>query len=136
GVLTALLGSICQPRRSANALVCSSTAGRAVVEKQLEHLTRVGQLCDRARPFHCPVIPLGVDAEYFDGPAREGARQQLGIGAGEVAIASIGRFSSRTKADLRPLLIAFAELHRSGHRTVRLFLAGDDTQEHEARSLR
>jgi glycosyltransferase involved in cell wall biosynthesis len=134
-LLAALLGSLVQPHRSMDALVCSSAAGRLVVERQLTHLA--GMLAQTEWPpaLRCPIIPLGIDDEYFQLPGRWAARREWGFRAEEIAITSIGRFSSRTKSDLRPLLLAFAEVRRSTRAQVRLVIAGDDTQEQETRSL-
>jgi glycosyltransferase involved in cell wall biosynthesis len=134
-LLAGLLGSLLQERRSADALVASSDAGRTVVQRQIAHLVRAGRLTEMSAPFRCPVIPLGVDAEYFEPPDRDASRRRLGLGPDDVALVSVGRFSSRTKADLRPLLVAFSQLRALCRAPVRLYLAGDDTQERESRSL-
>jgi glycosyltransferase involved in cell wall biosynthesis len=61
-------------------------------------------------------------------------RQRLGISAGTVLL-YFGRFSTATKADLLPLLLAFRELRRKG-RDVWLVLAGDDVRHNLTPGLR
>lgn len=132
-LLPPLLGSLCRRGGGPDALICSSEAGRVAVERQIAHVLRTAAISPSGT-LRCPVIPLGVDDEYFEARDRVEARRRCGLRDDEVAIVSIGRFSSRTKGDLRPLLVAASELHRTGRTSVRLLLAGDDA-EHETRRL-
>jgi hypothetical protein len=86
---------------------------------------------DRMRPFPgldssflTPVIPLGVYTENFHPDRARDLRASLRLDSGAVFL-YLGRISSRSKADLKPLLIAFARA-LSVRENAWLLLAGDD----------
>lgn len=102
------------PFLACDALLCSSSAGREVVRRQLE---ASGGFAGRLEQ-----VPLGVGEEFFRLPAKAAARQALGLG-NEFVFLWLGRLSAPTKADLIPLLYAFQQV-REEEREVRLLLAG------------
>jgi glycosyltransferase involved in cell wall biosynthesis len=128
-----------------DAIVCSTPAGRRVIELQLETLraaieARTGAVLQSA--VQLPVIPLGLDDHALHATPRDDARATLDIASGSTArerepviVLYFGRFSALTKGDLSPLLLAFRDAH-ARHPEAELVLAGDDTQQQFASTLR
>jgi glycosyltransferase involved in cell wall biosynthesis len=119
-----------------DALVCSSRAGHNALLAMIDTVKdRIG--ATGARGFdvrlRTPIIPLGVDAEAFAGSGNN-LRSTLELGD-STAILYFGRLSHTSKADLVPVLIAFAQIVRDGSNAV-LILAGDDTHFKMAERLR
>ncbi|KUM05662.1 glycosyltransferase family 4 protein [Chromobacterium subtsugae] len=109
------------PLRPGDALFCTSTLGRGVVERHLDHALSSGA---GNRPA-CRLLPLGVEEEYFVRRDRAACRQQLGLEAGAFHLLYVGRLSPATKADLVPLLYLLARLRLEAPRVDwRLLLAG------------
>ncbi len=138
-VASALGQYLLAPTQPWDALVCTSTAVRTVVEGIIEqhadYLERRGGGRFRS-PVRLAVIPLGVDCESYAprdddavpgaGPgARHALRGQLGIAEGDLAALFVGRLSFHAKAHPTPLLLAAARAaQRVQGRTVHLLLAG------------
>jgi glycosyltransferase involved in cell wall biosynthesis len=122
-----------------DALICTSTAGRTVIEHYLDTLAeaypRLAGVPSRPRP-RLPVIPLGTDAIAPDPERRARVRRRLGLADEDVLVLYLGRLSAVTKCDLVPLLAAFSGLAPKARARTRLLLAGDDTQHHMAEGLR
>ncbi|MGH9162607.1 MAG: glycosyltransferase family 4 protein [Vicinamibacteraceae bacterium] len=117
---------------AADALVCTSRAGRSAVEKIVGALPAA--LCGAERiPFHTPVIPLGIEPRlWVEGKEGGGAaRREEGR---PTSLLYIGRLSDVNKADLVPMLLAVRDMTRQ--RSVRLTIAGDDRERHLAPALR
>lgn len=121
-----------------DALICCSNAQRKAIDHHLDalpefypHLTRL-QSVPR---MQLPVIPLGTESIPDDTERRASVRRRLAMAEDEVMILYVGRFSPTTKADLIPLVVAFAASFAAGHRNARLVLAGDDTRYRMADAL-
>lgn len=107
-----------------DALVCTSAAGRSVIDRLLD-------AADAARggdPFprpERPVIPLGVETTGFapDPARRTEWRRRLGVAADEVLLLALGRLAVQDKANPLALFLAVAEAARRGAR-LRLVVAG------------
>ena len=99
-----------EPVQSWDALICTSTAGREVVEGVLN--VREQQLIERlgvSRAAVCvprpqlPVIPLPLPIEAFAEPAPAvEAKSALGLPEGSAVVLWLGRLSLLTKSDLWP----------------------------------
>lgn len=132
--LTALLAAAVQPW---DAIICTSTASRAVIEtlfaRQEEHLSRRLGATRFVRP-QLPVIPLGVDCEAQTRRAehRGEARSSLGIEPGDFVVLFLGRLSFHAKANPTPMYLALERLTRR-HRVV-LIECGWTANEHIAQA--
>ncbi len=128
------------PTQPWDALVCTSTAVRATVERIIEqhadYLERRGGGRFRS-PVRLAVIPLGIDCDAYAprddddgvrgaGPgARGGLRARLGIAEGDLAALFVGRLSFHAKAHPTPLYLAAARAaQRVPDKTIHLLLAG------------
>jgi len=112
-----------------DALVCSSTTGRQAIENfQREIQTRLAAagLHGLGSGVSTPVVPLGIETADFGAAPAEPLRAKLAITQEHQVLLYFGRFSASSKADLLPLLIAFADVARAHPASV-LVLAGDDT---------
>lgn len=98
---------VTEPVMPWDAVVCSSTAGRAVVEAVLDDregllVHRTGgsrQILRQYRP-QLPVIPLPLDLKpLLELPPKEKARQALGLDAHTAVVLWLGRLSLYTKQD-------------------------------------
>jgi glycosyltransferase involved in cell wall biosynthesis len=110
-----------------DAIFCSSSAGRQVVEKSFA--AAAAALGRPPRPLDCalPVIPLGVDTERLRGGDRAATRARLGLPDDAIVILTLGRFTEYDKMDLLPLMQVFQRLrprHRDPRRPLHLLLAG------------
>ena len=109
-----------------DAVVCTSEAGRLVMEKHREEaLSREraeGQLAAGGSPLRLPVIPLGVDDACFRVPGKLDSRRALGLPEDAVMALYLGRLSAQTKADLAPLLATFCQVLRRAPTAGRLLL--------------
>jgi glycosyltransferase involved in cell wall biosynthesis len=117
--LTGLLTAAVQPW---DAIICTSTASRAVIEtlfaREEEHLSRRLGASRFVRP-QLPVIPLGVDCEAQGRRTerRDEARSSLGIEPGDFVVLFLGRLSFHAKANPAPMYLALERLARR-HRVV------------------
>jgi starch synthase len=117
--LTGLLAAAVQPW---DAIICTSTASRSVIEtlfaRQEEHLSRRLGATRFVRP-QLPVIPVGVDCEAQAGrpERRNEARSSLEIEPGDFVVLFLGRLSFHAKANPAPMYLALERLARR-HRVV------------------
>ena len=132
-------GALLESLRSYDALVCTSHAGRAAVERLMslasaaavrKYGTGVTLRCE------LPVIPLGIDDWTYQPRDKGPARATLGVPQGAVVILYLGRFSAHYKVDLFPLILAFRRLPPKQRAIATLILAGDDVQHQIAPRLR
>ncbi|WP_052003082.1 glycosyltransferase family 4 protein [Microvirga sp. BSC39] len=132
--LSALLAAAVQPW---DAIICTSTASRAVIEtlfaRQEEHLARRLGATRSIRP-QLPVIPLGVDceAQARRSERRGEARSSLGIEPGDFVVLFLGRLSFHAKANPTPMYLALERVMRR-HRVV-LIECGWTANEHIAQA--
>lgn len=113
-VINALGRYLIAPTQPWDALICTSTSVRAVVERV------IGQHADFLEergggriesPVRLPVIPLGVDCDFHapdDANKKSGAalRDRLGIDENDLAALFLGRLSFHAKAHPTPMLMA------------------------------
>jgi len=133
--LTGLLTAAVQPW---DAIICTSTASRAVIDtlftRQEEHLSRRLGATRFIRP-QLPVIPLGVDceAQARRSERRVEARSSLGLEPGDFVVLFLGRLSFHAKANPTPMYLALERLtHR--HRVV-LIECGWTANDHITQAL-
>ena len=115
-----------------DALICSSRAGRQVIERYLATLTEAYpglRKLDWQEAISLSVIPFGTDAIDADEARRAKMRQQLGAAADDVVFVYVGRWSLVSKCDLIPLVAAFAGMRPDLRARSRLVLAGDDVRD-------
>ncbi|NCO85286.1 MAG: glycosyltransferase family 4 protein [Rhodobacterales bacterium] len=118
-----------EPVEPWDAIICTSRAVRAVVERQFEAETayfrqRFG--ATRMPLPQLPVIPLGIAAEDFTPlpGARAGARASVGTPQDAVVIMTMGRLSVVEKANPVPLFLAMEHLARTCGKPLHLWLVG------------
>ena len=125
------------PVRPWDALICTSTAARSVVEgcfdRQEEWLRqRIG--AQRFERPQLPVIPLGIHAEQWQPPgglelSRTIARQQLNIEPQAAVVLITGRLDFLTKFHPEPLLRVLAQLKAKTHPNLELLVYGEPPNE-------
>ena len=121
------------PIRPWDALICTSSASRKVVEGFLER--QETWLSERIGATHferpqLPVIPLGVHPEAWAPPggksnAQALARQQLGIANDAVLVLVAGRLDVLTKFHPGPLLRTLASLQKQELPKLQLLIYGE-----------
>jgi glycosyltransferase involved in cell wall biosynthesis len=121
------------PVRPWDALICTSTAAKQVVEGFLERQEawlnqRLG--AQRFERPQLPVIPLGVHPEVWAPPcdpqtAKTAARQQLGIPEDAQVVLVVGRLDVFTKFHPGPLLRTLANLQQDDCPRLRLLIYGE-----------
>ncbi len=95
------------PPSATDAIFCSSTAGRTVVEQGFAAAAeeaKAREYLGEPRPWALPHVPLGVDVASLQGGDRRAARAALGLPDDAVVLLSIARFTEHDKMDLFPLL--------------------------------
>lgn len=111
-----------------DAVCCATESARDAIKTRLavlkERLARNG--VPTAEPPWLPIIPWSVDTERFKPSDRVEARRRLALSEDPVMFLWLGRLSPATKADLRPLLVAFARAKRQASVPGLLVLAGED----------
>lgn len=138
-IVNALGQYLTAPTQPWDALVCTSTAVRSVVERIIEqhaeYLMRRGGGRFRS-PVCLPVIPLGIDCDFYAprdddaapgaGPAaRRTLRARLGIGEDDFVVLFVGRLSFHAKAHPTPMYMAAARAaQRVRDRKIHLLLVG------------
>jgi glycosyltransferase involved in cell wall biosynthesis len=129
-LMTSYARGVLHPPGPGDAIFCTSTAGRLVVEKSFAAAARaVTGAGGAARPLACelPVIPLGVDVDHLRTGDRAAMRARLGIPDDAIVLLALGRFTEYDKMDLFPLVQVFAHARArqpAGSRPLRLLLAG------------
>ena len=132
---------VTEPTRSWDAVICSSHAGRAVVEAVMND--REEQLLKRFRnepsvkidrPY-LPVIPLPIATKQIqeDLPKKDLARQRLGIDINSHVVLWLGRLSMLTKLDPWPTYIALQKASLSLDKPLILIECGPDDTSHQAK---
>ena len=120
-----------------DALVCTSSAAREVVQQtmdcQRELLERrLGIAIPAVQGPQLPVIPLGIDPSPFSWQGRfpsrreqrQAARDQLGIPADTFVVLFVGRLSFHSKAHPQPLYRALQTLAQRSNSPVLLLECG------------
>ncbi len=118
--MDAYLSMLADGPTAQDAIICSSTSGKKVIEKRWQAFRQ--RLSGLTADIPLPVIPLGID-EQPQPQDRAAARQHFGFDPQEVIGLCFGRFSDTDKMDLFPLLQSFAEVTRHS-RNSRLIIAG------------
>jgi D-inositol-3-phosphate glycosyltransferase len=116
---------------SYDSLICTSWAGRKVLEQMFSGFSRgLEERLDApvANQLRLPVIPLGIDAETFRPRDRAEARRRFGIQPDATVFLYLGRLSMIDKMDPFPLLLAFCEGVAKTDRRALLIVAGDDAR--------
>lgn len=110
------------PFYPSDSLICSSDAGRKVVEN---YLAQTNQHFNCRFPGVLKRIPLGIDASHFQPGSRTEARSKLGWDANTIYLLSIGRFSPYVKADYGPLFVCLKRIiEKNPTLPVKAVLAG------------
>ncbi len=107
-----------------DAVICTSTAARRTLEELVAHVADGFEAEHGVRlsyPGRYDVIPLAVDTERYQPLDRATARERFHIDPSAFVMLWVGRLSILDKADLLPVLHAFAEL-RASHPGKRLML--------------
>ena len=127
--MRALTSLIEAPVMPWDALICTSSAARSVVQNlcqlQAEYFQwRFG--CQKFILPQLPIIPLGVHQQdfVFDSVAREAARQKLGLADDDVAVLFAGRLSFHAKAHPYPMFVALQSAAQRTGQSIRLLLCG------------
>ncbi len=125
---------VTEPIRPWDAVICSSTAGKAVVESVIEDRER--QLRERFQvkgPETCyrpqlPVIPLPISTEQIGAglPSKALARKELGIEQDSHVALWLGRLSMLTKFDPWPTYLALQEAALNLDKPLVLIECGPD----------
>ncbi len=129
-LMTSYARGVLHPPGPGDAIFCTSTAGRLVVEKSFAAAERaIAGAGGAPRPVGCelPVIPLGVDVDLLRTGDRAATRVRLGIPEDAIVLLALGRFTEYDKMDLFPLVQVFARARArrpAGARPLRLLLAG------------
>lgn len=130
-VMDAIGGLVTDPLHPWDALICTSSVVKASVERMLMNwgdylAARLG--ATRPDTVELPIIPLGVDCDWFDDPRRDeirrGLRTELGIGADEIVVLYLGRLVFHAKAHPLPMFLALEEATRRSGKRVCLIQAG------------
>lgn len=118
------------PPSAGDALFCSSTAGRTVIEQSTARLVREAKAVGfggEAPKWNLPHVPLGVETRALQGGQRDATRQALNVPADAVLLVCLARFTEFDKLDLFPVLRVLERLvsqPSAGAPPVYLLLAG------------
>jgi D-inositol-3-phosphate glycosyltransferase len=121
-----------------DALICTTRSAQSVVRAYLASMSdRLGLGNSPSLHFdiRLPIIPLGINSDASKTWRRDEARARFGFADDRVVILYLGRLSTLTKTDLRPLLRVFAEFRKHWTKETLLILAGDDSRYHLRESL-
>ena len=136
-VMTMLDSIVYEPVQEWDALICSSSAGKSVVEgllhdrfDQLKH--RMGAV--RFPQPQLPVIPLPLAHSCFDLKtlSRSEARQDLGIPVNSPVVLWLGRLSMLTKSDPWPSYQVLQRVATRLGKQIWLVECGPDDTSHQA----
>ena len=128
-VMEALAHSLTAPVQPWDAIICTSRAVQTMVRRQLQENVAYLQSAlgaTRAGVPMLPMIPLGVDCDAFRRDPAQGAayRQELGIGAEDIAIILVARLSNATKFSPLPMFLALQKAAERRGRKLHLLLTG------------
>lgn len=131
-VMDGLGESVLAPTQAWDALVCTSSQVRTMVERLMDNFADyLAARCGGKpqRPIRLPLIPLGVDCDVFAATPerkRDGAalRQSLGIADGDVVVLFVGRLTHIEKANPLPMLLGLEAAAKRTKRPVHLLQAG------------
>ena len=128
-VMDALAHSLTAPVQPWDAIICTSRAVQSMVRRQLQENVAYLQNAlgaTRAGIPMLPMIPLGVDCDAFQRDPALGVayRQELGIGAEDIALILVARLSSATKFSPLPLFLALQKAAERRGRKLHLLLTG------------
>jgi glycosyltransferase involved in cell wall biosynthesis len=130
GPLDSIAKMLTDPVMPWDALVCTSTAARAVVTAVLDRQTELQRWrtgCDvvAERPL-LPIIPLGVHCDdfTFTEPEKSAARDALAVGRDAVVVLVAGRISIHSKAHPYPLMQALQHTAEETGKPIVLVFAG------------
>lgn len=129
GAMDAVTGMLVAPVQPWDAVICTSTAVRRtfdrILQAQRNYLEQRLGAADAALP-QLPVIPLGVDCDFFDlkPQTRKAWRSELGIGADDVVLLFMGRLSFHAKAHPLPMYLAAEAAAKATNTRVHLIQAG------------
>ncbi len=136
-VLDAITSLVAAPVQSWDALICTSTAVKRVVETLLSDQeayfrSRFGDGVRFTRP-QLPIIPLGVRCADFapDPEARTRLRSRLGIPDDAVLVLMAARLSFHAKAHPHPMYMALQAAAKATGRPTHLLLASWFNDEHQ-----
>lgn len=134
-IIAALSNYLLLPVQPWDALVCTSTVAREVVNNTLENYAEYLALRTGVRPrtdLQLPIIPLGVDASRYeaDQDARRQLRERIGASEADFVILFLGRFTFHAKAHPIPMYMAAERLaRRLPDKKVHLVMAGQAPSE-------
>ena len=128
-VMQALATGLTAPVQPWDAIICTSRAVQSMVRRQLQENVAYLQGAmgaTRAGVPMLPMIPLGVDCDAFRRDPALGAayRQELGIGAENIAIILVARLSNATKFSPLPMFLALQKAAERKGRKLHLLLTG------------
>ena len=128
-VMDALAHSLTAPVQPWDAIICTSRAVQSMVRRQLQenaHYLQNALGATRIGIPMLPMIPLGVDCDAFQRDTALGAayRQELGIGAEDIALILVARLSSATKFSPLPMFLALQKAAERKGRKLHLLLTG------------
>ncbi|MBN1980412.1 MAG: glycosyltransferase family 4 protein [Chitinivibrionales bacterium] len=116
-------------------IVCSSTAGKAVLEKLFNHINSSFDRQKQSYTGGMATIPLGVGEGCFQTTTKNESRRLLGIAENSCVLMTVGRFSPQTKADLFPLMTTFSRLLRFNHASPLCLVIAGGAAENELRLI-
>jgi glycosyltransferase involved in cell wall biosynthesis len=111
-----------------DAIVCTTECTRSVLQRLLTSDQYAG--ANSSFLPRLPIIPLGVDTRQFTPLPREQARRSFGLPEDATVFLFLGRLNPCTKADLLPLLQAFANVLQVSQSL--LIIAGSITEGEES----
>ena len=128
-VMQALATGLTAPVQPWDAIICTSRAVQSMVRRQLQenvHYLQSALGATRTGVPLLPMIPLGVDCDAFKRDPALGVayRQELGIGAEDIAIILVARLSNSTKFSPLPMYLALQRAAERRGRKLHLLLAG------------
>jgi glycosyltransferase involved in cell wall biosynthesis len=132
-VMDGVAEAVAGPTQAWDALVCTSTQVRSMVERLIDqwshYLSRRFGGKDVRAPFKLPMIPLGVDCEGFQPtPERrrdgQALRKKLGIAPEDVVILFVGRLTHVEKANPLPMYLALEAAAKRTKKKLHLLQAG------------
>ncbi|MFN9094937.1 MAG: glycosyltransferase family 4 protein [Alphaproteobacteria bacterium] len=128
-VMETLAQALTAPVQPWDAIICTSRAVQTMVRRQLQENVAYLQSAmgaTRAVVPMLPMIPLGVDCDAFRRDPALGAayRQELGIGAEDIAIILVARLSSATKFSPLPMFLALQRAAERRGRKLHLLMTG------------